>query len=82
VFPDDRLLEGALAKAREMAQWPVSSLRATKRCLMAAREEGVRRARAIEDELMAQQAGSPANVEAVTAFLQKRPPDFRKLRDG
>ena len=29
---------------------------------------------------MARQAGSPENIEAVTAFLEKRPPDFRKLR--
>jgi enoyl-CoA hydratase/carnithine racemase len=82
VFPDAELLEGALAKAREIAQWPVSSLRATKRCLMAAREDGVRRAREIEDDLIMKQAGSPANVEAITAFLEKRPPDFRKLRQG
>ena len=29
---------------------------------------------------MAAQAGSPENVEAVRAFLEKRAPDFRSLR--
>ena len=33
-----------------------------------------------EDEGMRRQAGSPENLEAVRAFLEKRPPDFRKLR--
>ena len=35
-----------------------------------------------EDAGMKAQAGSPENVEAVKAFLEKRPPDFRKLRRG
>jgi 1,4-dihydroxy-2-naphthoyl-CoA synthase len=29
---------------------------------------------------MAAQAGSPENVEAVKAFLEKREPDFRQFR--
>ena len=40
----------------------------------------IQAALAAEDAGMAQQAGSPANVEAVRAFLEKREPDFRKLR--
>jgi hypothetical protein len=31
---------------------------------------------------MKELAGSPENVEAVRAFLEKRPPDFRSLRRG
>ncbi|MGH0037302.1 MAG: enoyl-CoA hydratase-related protein [Myxococcota bacterium] len=79
-YPDDELLEAVLAKAREMARWPVSSLQATKRCLMAAHRAGIQAAREAENAGMVQQAGSPENIEAVMAFLQKREPDFRKLR--
>jgi enoyl-CoA hydratase/carnithine racemase len=81
-FPDAELLPAALAKAREIAQWPVSALRATKRTLLVQREAAIRLAREAEDAGMRQQAGSPANVEAVRAFLEKRPPDFRKLVGG
>ena len=80
VVPDDELLPAALAKAREIAQWPVSALRATKRTLMRVHADAIRSALAIEDAAMREQAGSPANLEAVRAFLEKRPPDFRKLR--
>jgi len=27
---------------------------------------------------MQRQAGSPENIEAITAFMEKRPPNFRK----
>ncbi len=79
-FPDDQLLDKALEKAREIAQWPVSALRATKRTLMLAHRAGIEAARKAEDEGMIQLAGSPANVEAIQAFLEKRKPDFKKLR--
>lgn len=80
VFPDAELLGAALAKAREIAQHPVSALRATKQTLQLAHEAGVRAALAAEDAGMKRLAGSPENVEAVRAFLEKRAPDFRSLR--
>ena len=79
-FPDDALLEATLAKAREIAQNPLSALRATKRTLKAVHAAGIRAALEAEDAGMAAQAGSPENVEAVRAFLEKRAPDFRSLR--
>lgn len=79
-FPDDEVLEATLAKAREIAQWPVSALRAIKRTLNKAHEAGVAAALVIEDDEMAKQAGSPENIEAVTAFMQKRKPDFKQFR--
>ena len=79
-FPDDELFDAALAKAREIAQWPIDSLQATKRTLMLVHAAGIRAACVIEDEGMQQLAGSPANQEAIRAFLEKRKPDFKKLR--
>ncbi len=79
-FPDAQLLDATMTKAREIAQWPVSALQATKRTLQVAHAAGIQAARRAEDDGMAQRAGSPENVEAVTAFLQKRAPDFRQFR--
>lgn len=76
VYPDAELLEKTLLKAAEIAQWPMRSLRATKRCLMEAHRAGVAAARKVEMEGMLQQAGSPENVEAITAFLEKRKPNW------
>jgi enoyl-CoA hydratase/carnithine racemase len=80
ILPDEELLPTVLAKAREIARWPISALRATKRTLMAPHDAAIRAALVAEDAGMGRQAGSPANVEAIRAFLEKREPDFRKLR--
>ena len=79
-FPDAELLDATLARARDIAKWPVVSLQATKRTLLAARKAKVELALRAEDEGMRKQAGSPENLEAVRAFMEKRAPDFRKLR--
>jgi len=80
VFRDDQVLAAALAKAREIAQHDPATLQAIKRTLLAHRRPGLDAARAVEAEGMRRQAGSPANREAIAAFLEKRKPDFRKLR--
>ena len=49
---------------------------------MVAHHAGVQAAIEAEDKGMLEQAGSPANQEAIRAFLEKRKPDFRKLRSG
>ena len=79
-FPDDEVLGATLARAREIAQWPVSALRGIKRTLMHAHRAGIEAALEIEDEEMRRQAGTPENIEAVTAFMQKRAPDFKQFR--
>jgi enoyl-CoA hydratase/carnithine racemase len=76
-FSDAELVDAALGKAAEMAQWPVRSLQATKRTLKTAHQAGIAAALEAEDAGMLQQAGSPENVEAIMAFLEKRPPKFR-----
>jgi enoyl-CoA hydratase/carnithine racemase len=79
-FADDSLLPAAMAKAREMAQWPISALVSIKRCLRVAHRAGIEAAREIEDTEMARLGGSPENIEAIAAFLQKRDPDFKQFR--
>ena len=59
---------GALARDRDAAREELAAARA------------VWAAEKAEQEGMKQQVGSPENVEAITAFMEKRKPDFRKLR--
>ncbi|MCG8588573.1 MAG: enoyl-CoA hydratase-related protein [Proteobacteria bacterium] len=81
-FPDAELLDATLDRASTIARFPVGALQATKRCLMVPHRAAIRAARDAEDAGMRAQAGSPENVEAIQAFLQKREPDFKKLRNG
>jgi len=76
LYPDVELLPATLAKAEEIAQHPLGALRHTKRLLLATRSEQVRAAREREDVAFAERIGSPENLEAVRAFLEKRAPNF------
>ena len=76
VLYDSHLLD---AKAREIAQWPVNSLREIKRSLRLHHLPAIDAAINAEQAGMARQAGSPENIEAIMAFMEKRPPNFRKL---
>jgi len=80
VHGDAVVLDVTLAKAREMAQFPVSALRETKRTLKAAHAVGLRAALEAEAAGMKAQAGSAENIEAVRAFMEKREPDYRAAR--
>ena len=75
----DRLLAEAFDLAGRIARMPVASLRATKELVVAARIDAVRATRAREDAAFARLVGAPANLEAITAFLEKREPEFRGL---
>jgi enoyl-CoA hydratase/carnithine racemase len=79
VLPDADLLEYAMAKAREIAQWPVNALREIKRTLRMHHLGPIDAAIKAEQAGMQRQAGSPENIEAITAFMEKRSPDFSKL---
>jgi enoyl-CoA hydratase/carnithine racemase len=66
--------------AAQLASQPIESLVATKRLMLAGgRTAAVMAAHRREMAAFASLMGSPANVEATKAFLEKRPPDFSKL---
>jgi enoyl-CoA hydratase/carnithine racemase len=78
VLPEAELLGAALAKAGEIAAHPPRAVQHTKRLLLATRADAIRAARAREDEAFTERIGSPENLEAITAFFERRAPDFRR----
>ncbi|MGE0659737.1 MAG: enoyl-CoA hydratase/isomerase family protein [Reyranellaceae bacterium] len=72
VVPGETLLEETLALAAAIAVHPVVSLVATKRLMLAARNEGARAARAREDAVFASLVGGPANKAAIEAFARRK----------
>jgi enoyl-CoA hydratase/carnithine racemase len=80
-LPDAEVIEATLARAREIARWPVAALQATKRTLRVAHAAGIRAALEAEDAGMRERAGSPESLEALRAFLERREPDFRRFRE-
>ena len=75
----EALLPDTMEIAYRIARMPVSSLMETKKLVLAGRIDAVRAARAREDRTFAHMVGAPANLEALSAFLEKREPDFRGL---
>ena len=80
VFDDAELMERATSKAHEIAQWPIESLVEIKRIMKAVHVEQIARARKLELEGFGKLMGGPANMEAFSAFMEKRPPDFKQFR--
>jgi enoyl-CoA hydratase/carnithine racemase len=79
-FADEDVLEQAMIKAREIAQWPVNSLVETKRLMRSVHRAAIHSAMGGETEGMARLAGTPENIEAVVAIMEKRKPDFKQFR--
>jgi enoyl-CoA hydratase/carnithine racemase len=77
MLPFDELLPELRALAARIAAQPLGALRHTRRLLLAVRADGIRAARAREDAAFAVRIGSPENAEALRAFFEKRPADFR-----
>jgi enoyl-CoA hydratase/carnithine racemase len=75
-LPPEALLSATRELAARIAVHPLGALRHTKRLVRASMVDGVRAARAREDEAFAERIGSPENLEAIRAFFEKRPPDF------
>lgn len=76
VFADDVLLTKTQERAADIAQWPRNALRETKRLLLQSHAATIQTTRELELAAMMRQVGTPENIEAVTAFLEKRAPRF------
>ena len=75
--PDIRpLMEQTLARAAVFASKPLASLITTKELLMAPRRAALREAYEVESVALASLMGGPANQEALSAFKERREPDF------
>jgi enoyl-CoA hydratase/carnithine racemase len=76
VCDPDALLPETMAAAAVLAAKPLASLLECKRVITAAAREPIAAARARENEAFRRLMGQPANVEALTAFAERRDPDF------
>lgn len=76
VCAPDELLPAAMSRAAHIASHAPQSLRHTKQLVLATRAAQLDAARSREDEAFQVRVGSPENIEAVTAFFERREPDF------
>jgi enoyl-CoA hydratase/carnithine racemase len=79
-LPAERLLEEALAYARDLAaNCAPSSMAAMKRQVYGDLERGLEDALGRANELMAASLAAPDFVEGVSSFVERRPPEFASL---
>jgi enoyl-CoA hydratase/carnithine racemase len=78
VVPDQNLLATATATAEQLAKKPASALSACKRLMKQASRERLKEAMRVENEEYSLRLRSADTKEALTAFLEKRAPDFTK----
>ena len=79
VVPDGKVMEDAIATAQEIAFNPAESVRAVKKIAWENLDEGdIETIQEREGVELVAAASRPAFKEAVTAFLEKRRPDFHK----
>lgn len=72
----DNLMAVTMAHAEILASKPISSLMECKRTITHAMAPAIAAAREQENAAFAKLLGGPANTEALTAFAEKRQPDF------
>lgn len=80
VLPDGNYQEHALERAQKLASLPPQALRATKALLKRWNRDDIMKAIPVEFETFVPMLGQPEALEAITAFMQKRKPDFSKFR--
>jgi enoyl-CoA hydratase/carnithine racemase len=80
VVSDQKLLATATETAQKLAEKPAGALWACKRPLKRSSREQIEQAMKAEDEEFSSRLHSAHTKEAMTAFLEKRPPDFSRIR--
>ena len=78
-YPDERLMVEVLNYAEKVAAMPVAALVENKKLLLDVRLPQVVEARKREEDALGRVVGTPANLEAIKAFMEKRTPDFSNL---
>jgi len=78
VVPDQTLLATAMETAQKLAAKPAGALQASKRLLKRPFRDQTKAAMKAENEVFSAQVRSDDAKEALTAFLEKRRPDFSK----
>jgi enoyl-CoA hydratase/carnithine racemase len=79
VFPDEGFLDRVLSFAHELARLPLASLIETKSLLVGPHRAALHQANEDENAGLRRLTGGPANLEAVSAFREKRPADFSQV---
>ncbi|MFF3844298.1 enoyl-CoA hydratase-related protein [Streptomyces sp. NPDC002328] len=77
VVPDDRVLPEALAAAETIASYGRTAVRAARECVDRALETGLRDGLRYERRVFHALFATEDQKEGMTAFLEKRPPNFR-----
>ena len=80
VVAPDTLLATALNAAKTLTEKPAAAVRATKALLKKAGATELERAIREEVQVIAERLDSPETREALTAFLQKRKPNFKQFQ--
>jgi enoyl-CoA hydratase/carnithine racemase len=81
VVPDSELLATATETAEKLAAKPFGALRAIKKLLRRSSREQIEQAIEAEAEEFTTRVRSAEVKEVLTAFLEKRPPDFTKAKE-
>jgi enoyl-CoA hydratase/carnithine racemase len=79
VVPEAELLERAQKTAAALAELPPESIRLTKHLMKSAHAAAVKQQIAEEGRIFVERLASPEAKEAMSAFLEKRKPDFSRF---
>jgi len=80
VYPDAELIENAFARAQMLAQQPPASVRLTKALLKRSISGDIADTMAEEMKYFTERLGSAECTEALSAFFERRKPDFSSFK--